>query len=315
MSASVDFTNAAAFQDYIRKFMPTLITKLYHGFKTGLLITAHEGVKGQMPLTEHLLGTLVQRWKKTFDPTASISFKVRNLITYPAKVDLQIYPQEFETTYLGMARRPGFQPDDLPFEAFILEQVLAKVQAEMETAAWTAVLDATPDDGDPLTELFDGFLELVADAITATDLTAITTAAHSTSNAVTNAELVHAGLAPVYQQEETYMFCSMNFARMYNQHYREAFGKYAGVEKRNGMDMVRLDFGNCYLVPTVGMGTSSRLICTPASNLHYGYDLDGDSANIRVEKNHRSLDFMIDFKFGVQIGIAHDNIMAVNNLT
>jgi len=316
MSASVDFTNVDALQDYIREFMPDLITKMYHGFKTAALVTPLEGVKGQKVLTEHLLGTLVQRWAKTFDPTDAISFNPRTLTVYPAKVDIQIYPQEFEQRYLGMARRPGFQPDDLPFEAFILSEILKKVQAEQETAFWTAVLDGTPDAGDPLTELFNGILKIIVDELVLASITAHTTAAHTSSNAVTNAEIVHKGLAPVYQDELTYMFCSFNFARLYREHYRASFGLYSGqFDKGPAGDMIKLDFGNCYLVPTIGMGTSSRLICTPASNIYYGYDLESDAANIRVEKNHRSLDFMIDFKMGVQIGIVHDSILSVNDLT
>jgi len=316
MSASVSFTNAEAFQDYIRDYAPQLIGKLFHGFNTGNLITPLEGVKGQMVLTENTLGTLVQRWAKTFDPTAdAIGFNPRTLRTYPAKVDLQIYPQEFESSYLGMSRKPGFQPDDMPFEAYVLDRVIAKVQAEKETAIWQGVEDATPDAGDALIEIFDGFLQIIVEELVLGTITAVTTAAHSTTNAVGNAELVHAGLAPQYQTEETYMFCSVAFARMYNQNYRTDFGKYVGTEKRNGMDMIRLDFGNCWLVPTVGMGTSSRLICTPASNLYYGYDVAMDDKFIRVEQNHRSLDFMIDFKIGCQIGIVHDDILRVNNLT
>ena len=316
MSASVDFTNAAALQDYIRIFMPELLSKIYHGFKTASLITPHEGVKGQKILTEQILGTLGQRWAKTFDPTAdAISYNPRTLTTHPYKVDLQIYPQEYESTYLGMARRPSFQPDDLPYEAFLMMKVLEKLQAEFETAVWQGVEDLTPDAGDPLTELFNGFLKIIVDELVLGNITAVTTAAHTASIAVANAEKVHKALAPQYQMEETMMFCSVAFARLYNENYRTDFGKYIGTEKRGVLDLIRLDFGNAWLVPTIGMGTSSRLICTPAANLVYGYDLASDASNIRAEKNHRSIDLMIDGKLGVQIGIVHNDILAVNDLT
>lgn len=315
MSASVDFTNVAALQDYIRKFMPDLISKMYHGFPSSSIFTPHEGVKGQMVLTELILGTLVQQWTKTFTPTeGAIDFKPRTLTTHPYKVDIQIYPQEFESTYLGMARRPGFQPDDLPFQAFIMGKILEKVQSEFEIAAYQAVTNS-PTTGSPLVDLFDGLLKIIADEITATHLTPITTAAHSTSNAVANAEAVHAGLAPVYQRGETYMFCSVNFAKLYLQNYRADYGKYVGTDPTDPLQKIRLDFGNCWLIPTIGMGTSSRLICTPKENIHYGYDLEGDAANIRVQQIHRSMDIMIDGKIGFQFGIVDDAILRVNNLT
>ena len=315
MSASVDFTNAAALQDYIRKFMPELIGKLYHGFPSAQIFTPHEGVKGQLVLTEMILGTLAKFWTKTFNPSADkISFKPRTLTTVPVKVDLQIYPQEFESTYLGMARRPGFQPDDLPFQGFIMDKVMQQIQSELEIAAYQAVTNS-PAAESPLVDLFDGLLKIVADEITANNLTATTTAAHTTSNAVANAEAVHGALAPVYQRAETVMLCSVAFAKLYLSNYREDYGKYIGTDKTDPLKQIRLDFGNCFLVPSIGMGTSSRLICTPRENIHYGYDLEGDAANIRIQQIHRSTDIMVDFKFGVQFGIVHPSILAVNNLT
>lgn len=314
MSASVSFTNAAALQAYIRTYQNELLGKLFHGFSTGDVITAHEGVKGQKVLTEFILGTMVRRWNKAFaaqDDT--LSFNPRTLIVYPAKVDIQIYPQEFEDTYLGMARKPGFQPQDMPFEKYILMRVLEKVAEEKETAIWTGSITGSAAT-DPLTSLIDGFKKIVADAITATTLTAITTPAHSATNAVANAELVFAGLNPVYQAGKTVMFCSFEFARLYRQDYRTRYGYGLQEKAESGSQRIRLDVGDCTLVPTFGLQGSSRLICTPAENLHYGYDLDSDNG-IRIVEDHRSLDLMIDFKFGCQVGILADGVMAVNNLT
>lgn len=313
---SFDFTNAAALQDYIRKFMPDLISKVYHGFPSASIFTPHEGVKGELVFTEMILGDIAQKWTKLFTPLAGkFTFSPRTGRVYPYKVDLQAYPQEWEQTYLGMARRPGFQPDDLPYQGFIMGKIIEKLLSEFEITAFQGERDASPADGAPLINLIDGLLTIVADEITATNLTPVTTAAHTTSNAVANAEAVHAALDPVYQNMETVMFCSLDFARKYFSNQRSEFKKYVGVEKTGVLQIIPLDFGNCSLVPTYGMGTSSRLICTPKANLHYMYDLEGDAMNIRVQNIHRSMDIMIDGKIGFDFGIVHDKILAVNNLS
>ena len=71
MSGSVDFTNVAALQDYIRKFFPELLTKLYHGFPSAQIFSPRAGVKGELVMTELVLGTMAQKWTKLFTPTAN----------------------------------------------------------------------------------------------------------------------------------------------------------------------------------------------------------------------------------------------------
>lgn len=316
MSGSIDFTDVAALQDYIRKFQPTLLTKLYHGFPSSKLFSPREGVKGEMVLTEMTLGTVAQKWNKLFTPqSGTIKLLPRTLRVKPFKVDEQIYPQDFEANYMGEYRKQGFQPDDLPFQAFILMKYIEKLATEQEIAAYKGVELANPADGAPLTDIVDGLLEIVADEIALNNLTPITTSAHTTSNAVANAEAVHAGLAEEYQNSPTVMLCSMAFARKYCTNHKVDFGKYTSDKKQGALIQIPLDFGDCMLTPTYGMSGSSRLICTPADNIIYGYDAASDSSNIRVQHIHRSIDLMIDGKIGFNFGIVHDKILAVNNLS
>jgi hypothetical protein len=216
---------------------------------------------------------------------------------------------------MGEYRKQGFQPDDIPFQGFILMKIVEKLMTEMEIACYKGVRLANPADGAPLTDLVDGLLHIIADEITATNLTPVTTAAHTTSNAVANAEAVHAALAEEYQASSTVMLCSMAFARKYCTNHKVDFGKYTSDKKQGALIQIPLDFGDCMLTPTYGMSGSSRLICTPASNLIHLYDDGADATKIRVQEIHRSTDLMIDGKVGFDFGIVHDKILAVNNLT
>lgn len=314
MSASISFTAATAYKAYVEKFSSDLIFLLFHKFKTGSLIRPHEGVKGQEVLTEFLLGDIVQRWSKTFDPLDdAMDFVPRVLKVVPAKVDLQIFPQEFEQSYLGMARRPGFNVDDLPFEAFILMKIIEKVQEQLETAVWQGVETGAPGAGDPLTDLFDGFLQKIADAIVATDVTAVATGAITASNAVASLEAMWNALPAAYKEAEMTFFTPYPIYQHYLTNYRTDFGKYTGMSESGIPQRVRLDFGNGWIVPIAGMGNSGRVLLTQAENLRYGYDLQDDMSTITIEKNHRALDFMMDFKIGVEFGMLKDGPVVVND--
>lgn len=313
MSESVNFTQAQSFQNYIRIFQEKLLTLLYSGFSTGDLITAHEGVKGEKVLTEMILGTLVHRWRKTFDPTAgAIDFNPRVLTVKPAKVDLQVYPQEYEDSYLGMLRQKGFKVDDFPFQLYVLSQILAKIAEEKEIAIWQGIMTGSAVT-DPLTSLINGFLKQIADGITATDITVVSTGALTEADIIDQVEAVHSGLSPAQQVATTYGFVSLATYKLYLRAYRDQVSKYTGVIQSNGREMVKLDFAPAWLVPTVGMGTSSRIIFTDPMNFHHGYDGASDGQTITIEKNHRALDLMIDFKFGAGIGIMKNAILRVND--
>lgn len=314
MSASVDFTSAAAFRAYMETFADDLICELFQKFRTGEMITAHEGVKGKKVITQLILGTLVKRWAATFSATAdAVDFAPRELEVSPAKVDLTIYPQEFEQTYLAYARRPGFSHTEMPFERYILDRIVGKVAAEIETAIWQGEKTGSGAT-DPLTSLFDGFLHLIADAVVATTLTEVATGALTATNAVASVEAMWDALDPAYKDEDVAVFMSYANFQNYARDYRTRYG--FGVRLPGSDEMkIKLDFGNAYLVPVSGMGTSGRVVMTPANNLHYGYDMADDMSTVRIQELHRGLDLMMDFKIGAQIGLLEDGIIVVNDQT
>lgn len=314
MSGSVTFTSAEAFQDYIRDFHPELISKLYHRFPSRALFTPIEMVKDEYVLTELTIGALAKKWDKDFSASSdTLNFVPRKLVVTPYKIDLKIYPQEFEGSYLGRYRTKGFQPDNIPFIGYILDKIFDTHQGELEIAVFQALINS-PTTNSPLIDCFNGLLKIVVDELTASSITAVTTPAHTIENAIDNAELVHSGLSAAHQAADTVMLCSWAFARLLAQNLREQKRGFE-VKKYDGFSAIPLDIGNVEVVPCVGMGTSSRLICTPKSNLFLGYDALSDEDTMRVEKRNRAFELMVDAKIGTNFGIVNNAILRVNNLT
>lgn len=314
MSESLKLTSAQALQSFVQQYDFNLLQKMFLGFHSAPFLTAHEGIKGKKVLTELLTnGPLVRRYKSAFQPVQdAFEFKPRTLEVYPAKIDLQIFPQEFESSYLGMARSKGFNNLDNPFESHMLQGVLMQLGEEQEKAIWQGDQAAVPADTDTLDMMFDGFLKIIADALTATEITAVNTGSLTLADMVEQTESVYNALHPSMRMKEVLIYMSVDNWALYAQSYRENYSKHYMRKEINGLELIKLDAGNAWIVPVAGMGTSDRIIATLKANLNYGYDSASDTM-LNFEDDKRSIDMWADFKQGCQIGILHNHLIKVNN--
>lgn len=314
-NSSISYSDLQAYRDYAEIIAPEFLSKAYYGNQTASLVVGHDGVKGKKILTQMILGVLGRRYEKTFAPVAdTINFKPRVLEVNAAKFEFGFAPQDFESTYLADLKRTGFDDtNNLPFQGFIMMKIAEKMAQEIEDAMWRGEIPGTTANTDVLTQVIDGYLELVKDAITAADLTPVVTptGAWTTTNIITTLEAMWDTLDPQYQDMRISVFVSPALWKLYNVAYRENYGKYTDNTQSGRM---KLDFCNAELIRTPGLGTSNRVIMTPLDNMHYGYDDVNDVSSLNFEKDHRELHFWSDFKFGVQFGFLEDGIVAVNDL-
>lgn len=317
MGDSLDYSRAEAFQDYVREFAEELFIEMFYGFKTADLATMHEGIKGEKIFTQlEVADNLARRWAKSFDPVEAAAFKPRKLKTVLNKVDFSIVPTEYESSYLGMFRKKGQSVEDWPFQAFIMEKVMAKLKQEFEVAAWQGVEESTPSAGDYLRQTFDGYLQVIADALTAGDIDAVTTGAISTSNVIDKLRLMWAEVDTVYKENGIDIFVPYAIYDMYRIAYKDAYkvdpaflqvtnAGYNGIQ-------YELGGGNAVMIPVNGMGSSGRVVMTPRANLAIGIDSPSD-VMFNVEKEVRELKFWMDFRMGAQIMLQKNGILVVND--
>jgi len=306
--SSINYTSAAALRDYVLDYYETLLTKLYFGFRTSALVTPHEGVKGREWLTSMTVGALTKRYNKTFAPTANaINFVPRQLIVSQAKVDLEITPKDFESTYLGRHRQPGQQPYDLPFEGQIIEGILAKIGEEMELAFWQAEAAAVPNANDLLIALFDGVKAVITAEIA--NLSPVATGAITNTNAMASIESVYKTLGKAYKDSGCDVFLSYDVYEKFIENYRTAVG--GNFAHSDGI--VRLPYNYNAQVHVLPGVPNNCILVTPKENLHYGYDGAMDHNMIHFEQETRNIRMFADFNMGFNFGIVDSEIIAVNN--
>lgn len=301
---SLVFTDVVAVRSYVETNYAQFLRRIFYGFKSAEVFNPHEGVKGKELMTQMTIGQLVKKYGKTFQPVAdAVTFSPRWLEVFAAKVDLKIYPQDFETNYLGLERQKG-QGMDIPREGIIFEELLNGISQEMEDAVWNAAIPGVPTATDPLSLLFDGLKEQIKDGIGS--LAPVATGALTESNAFTSIRNVFKATSKAWKDRGMDCFINPNTALLASIEYQNLVGKYTDASGI-GFTIPKV---NVIVLPGI---PDNCILMTPRENIHYGYDSAMDHTMFNFEQEDRAIKFWMDFKIGVTFGIFHSSFIYVNN--
>lgn len=196
------------------------------------------------------------------DFSGGAEFTDRVIAAFQSKWDHDFDPENFRNTYLATL-------PDMPFETAAVDQVSKTyLDAIIRLTLWAGVRNGA---GTGAADLCNGWGKIIADEITATNITPVVTGAVTASNAVTQVELV-ADALPIWMKEEGYIvYCSHNIFEKYCKHYRTLNGfKFdPGVTGD-----YKLDNKNGVLRPVAFMGASQRIVATVANNLVFGTNVE-----------------------------------------
>lgn len=320
MANTANLSALASFQAYVQEHGTELWSRIFYGFETAQLATVLEGVKGRYTLPLLTVGNdLAKRWTSTFgtenDNKAVLG--QRTIVTALNKAEFSFVPTEWESNYMGFLRRTGQDPYDFPFEAFILMKLNEKLRKEMEDAVWNAVAAGSPANDDVLDETFDGFLHILADEITATNVTPVTTGSITSSNAVAKFRDMWATVDVAYKQAGLAILCSYTDYDNYLINYKDTYHQSpAVVPVASDYNGIQYEFGGgrTTIIPVPGFGSSRRVIMTPLDNLVIGMDGIND-LNWNVEQNHWTIDIFGAFRVGVQYRTVESGVLVCNDQT
>lgn len=311
---SVDITELnTALGAYFRKDANVLIREALLGMD-GITdrMDVWDDVKDEVPLPNLSVTDLIKPANATaFSPTSNaLKFGARMLKARAWKVDLQIVPQDLVRSWLGKYSGKGSDPHAMPLEQYIWEYVQQKIQENLRLQSlFKGVYNGA---GTTPVDVMDGILKIVADEITATNITPVATGAVSSANVIEKIEATYDALGEAYKSSETQALVSPTLFDWYVRQYRATYGgnnDYTGMA--NGS--VRLDGTMCTVKREPGLGTSQRIIvCTP-DNITYGVDSFSDANTIKTQEFDRTIKVLIDAKSGVQFKEIGANALAVND--
>lgn len=302
--------DAAALQAYVRKFDMKLKSRMYVDFDTAKVVTPHENVKGQKILTNTETGTLLQKWKKEFEPLGDINFEPVKLETHLVKMDFEIIPIELHDSYLGEVRLGNVNPETMPFAEYVLADLLAKQNEEKEFAIWGGSRLATIPDQSPITDVITGYQTLCVDAATAGDITPVATGAITNANAIEKARDLYKTLHPAYQRTTIDAFVSYDHMIKLQENYQTLYGKYVGEQGTAMKFGVGIGGGGVNFRAHAGI-QGDFMLMTPARNLHYGYASEGEA--FRFFDEIRCVRVVSDMWMGAQIRMMDDRMLRIND--
>ena len=270
-------------------------------------VTVMPGIKDIEQLTTLQFKKLLKPYRKNWDPQADKGqLKPRDLRVRLGQVELEEEPAQYRTTFKGKVMTDGVDLTEHPFEQDFVEGVVAQVGEDIELdLIWNGVHD--PAGNDPA-DVNDGFLKIIADEITATNISVangnqFNSGAITAGNALDQLKAMYRSMKKAYRSIPVNAYMSYDVYDKYVDDYQATVGP---IVYNTQFEQIYLEGSNrlCMLTPVAGLGDSQRVIITPRTNMFVGVDLESDREKVIVRQgnNPKMLPFFVSLACGVHIG-------------
>ena len=223
-----------------------------------------------------------------FNPLDSITLSQREISTATIKVDGEICPETLLGKYAEYLVRVSATENDLPFEQYIIDTLVAQINKGIESMIWTASISG----GD----LINGFLaQMGADTDVLTESITAGTSAYEGINQVYMAipeEALERGAAIFVSPAIFRAFVSDLVALNYY-HYAGPMAEAPNEFVFPGSDV--------RVIKTPGLSGSLKIVGTFPENLVYGTDGENDSESVDLwwSQDNRAFRYEVKWNSGV----------------
>ena len=255
-----------------------------------------------------------------------VTFDNKTLKTRQIVLATKITPRNLLQNYLALLKRENYKnkanqkdPFYLPFEDFLINKFTeAAREAMYMKAVFKGVYNAA---GTSSADLFDGYLPKIADAITAGDITPVTTGAITSTNVLASLQKVYDALGDevkgsginIHVNSQIFDWLQRSYSAMGNRSVLIKDVSEAALSQP--LMAIPLDGTNAIVHREPGMGTSQRIIATVAGNAHLGFYNNPNDMQFEIQKFDLQLKMIMTFKAGVEFATLKDSFrnVAVNN--
>jgi hypothetical protein len=295
--------DTSALAAYAGKYEQKLFSTLRNSLDILQDITVVPGIKNTLKLTKLTVKDGVRGYREAFDAADDdLKYSGRDLSVELLKRDLLINPLKYRSTFMSEVMKPGVNPADIPFAAFVGDQTMIKIAQEVNDAAYMAVKGAATS----VATTFDGLGTQIAAAIAAetavagTGLVPVATGAIANTTAVAKVELMMKAMPVAYRRAGFNIYLSYDVFDKYNEDYREKYKKYLEPNDA-GVFTVDNTARKVQIVPATWMNSSQRMIATPKENLLAGVDALGDMDKIHTDVELEIIKWRVLFALGFQV--------------
>ena len=294
MPQNFDVTGLAA---YVQDNRDLLIKNFaLVGTATRRRISIQTGVKGKAHINFLELSAVLQDGSACqFNAADELALTQREIVTAPIKVAGEICPRTLRGTYAEYLIRINATSEELPFEQYIIDAIVAEINKKIEKLIW----QGDTASADPNLKWIDGFLKQAgADAsVIPVTITGTAASAYADILAVYNAapeEALERGLSIFVSPA---MFRAFVQTLVTNNYYH-----YSGPQDSYPDEFI-FPGTDARVVRTPGLAglASEAMLATFPRNLFYGCDVEGDSEDIDIwySKDNRTFRYEVLWNSGV----------------
>jgi len=284
-------------------------------------LTKIPGVQYTRDLLTFEEGSIMKPYDSTMGTTATLGKVVKRVLTVnPGMFFIQDEMERYRATYMATLEELATVPAKLPFAQWYLETIAEVGMQDLAYIPYRGVKGA----GTNAIDITDGFLKIIADEITATNIAAgkgnlyaVTGSAYSTSNI--GAELLaQFRKFPDYVQEQG---VEIHIPFHLQATYREWLkSEYTFISNGDDVMMQFLDGTNRkakFIWTSAIPSTSNRVIMAAEKNLCWGVDAGGEFGKIHVFNPNNNPYLMAatgKTTLGFQIRSVEKRMLVVNDL-
>lgn len=289
--------------DYVRKYENTIWKLATQDITLENYMTKISGVTDEYVVTTGSLSEVLQPWQKDWTPKGEAAFAPRINKVRQIKIDYVIDDiDKIYRSYLAFLADENKKRTEWPLVKYIVvELMIPQIRDEIAEMSVNGEYSApVANTAGASLESVDGVNTIIANEITATNLTPIVTGSITQANIIDAIEQDFVDALPTrYKKLPEPIIMAEEMRMMYWRAYRGEFG---GNANYDGKQKVFVDGTKKEIIGIPEMNGSQRIIHTPKRNFLCMYDKILTPNTMEVEKEKRNVNIMSDFKRGYGFG-------------
>lgn len=281
-----------------KKELMKLWTGVFQGLEFHSYMTKIGGVTDEYVTGSATISDILQPYQSGWTPKGTASFRARINKVRPIKVDYEFEDlDELYQSWLAEMADETSERKNWPFVKFVVYDLMVpKIKEELEAISYNGVYQApTAGTASPYLDTTDGIGTIIANEITAGNITPINTGALTATNMVDKTEFFIDNIPHKYRHVSGVIFMSKTNAMNYYRDFRANFG---GNNNYNGNETLDIPHTGKKVVGIVAMEGSDRMFFTPKTNMVRLYDKIVTPGNFQTQQDKRKVFVFTDFKAG-----------------
>jgi len=237
-----------------------------------------------------------------FDAAGDVTLTQRVITTAAIKVNIEICAKNLIGKYAEYLVRINANEEDLPFERYIVDGIVANINKKIEKLIW---LGDTSQTSDADLKWIDGFLEIASDESDVIDVNI-----GAGTSAYDGIVAVYMAMPDEAIERGGLIFVSPSIYKQFIQEMVALnYFHYAPNEAVPGE--FYLPGTDVRVVKTPGLAGSLKILGTFGDNLIYGCDMEGDDEDVVIRYNDLSETFLLKVLWNSGVQIAFPNLVVL----